>query len=362
MSDVSVSLDNVVKRHAATLAVDHLSLEIRRGEFFSILGPSGSGKTTTLRLIAGLELPEQGEIAIEGRSMHGVAPNRRPVNMVFQNYALFPHMTVFQNMAFGLEMQGLSSADVRRRVEEVQDMVRLQGKQDRLPSELSGGEQQRVALARALVNRPAVLLLDETLGALDQQLRQDMQVELKMIQEQVGITFVCVTHHQEEALSMSDRVAVMNHGRIDQVGSPQEIYESPLSMFVAGFIGLSNSLTGRITSVNGSICTMEASGLGPIQARQPAETRQAGTATLMIRPERLHLTQTGQSNGFDNSLPARIRKATYNGDEMQYQLELSPEIVWTARTTISSRDVQLFRSGEQIFVQWNAHEGLVLTE
>src|SRR5438552_3260972 len=214
----------VTKRHGTTLAVDHLSLTIRKGEFFAILGPSGSGKTTTLRLLAGFEQPDAGEIIIEGQPMQGVPPNRRPVNLVFQNYALFPHLTVAQNVAFGLEMKGLPAAEISPRVAETLEMVRLAGKQDRLPSQLSGGEQQRVALARALVNRPAVLLLDEPLGALDKQLRLEMEVELKALQERVGITFVCVTHDQEEALTMSDRLAVMNHGRLLQDGTAKRFH------------------------------------------------------------------------------------------------------------------------------------------
>src|SRR5438128_7896369 len=215
-SRIAKSLEKV----SSAVQVNPTILTIRKGEFFAILGPSGSGKTTTLRLLAGFEQPDAGEIIIEGQPMQGVPPNHRPVNLVFQSYALFPHMTVAQNVAFGLEMKGLPSAEIGPRVAEALEMVRLVGKQDRLPSQLSGGEQQRVALARALVNRPAVLLLDEPLGALDKQLRLELEVELKALQERVGITFVCVTHDQEEALTMSDRLAVMHHGRLLQVGTP----------------------------------------------------------------------------------------------------------------------------------------------
>src|SRR3989442_7119416 len=250
-ADASIVMREVTKRHGTTVAVDHLSLSIRKGEFFAILGPSGSGKTTTLRLLAGFEQPDAGEISIEGQPMQGVPPNRRPVNLVFQNYALFPHMTVTQNVAFGLEMKGLPSAEIGPRVAEALEMVRLVGKQDRLPSQLSGGEQQRVALARALVNRPAVLLLDEPLGALAKQLRLEMEVELKALQERVGITFVCVTHDQEEALTMSDRLAVMHHGRLFNDAAPEEIYTAPASAFVASFIGVSNSLPGRVQAIEG---------------------------------------------------------------------------------------------------------------
>src|SRR5438445_3598879 len=280
----------VTKRHGTTVAVDHLSLTIRKGEFFAILGPSGSGKTTTLRLLAGFEQPDAGEISIEGQPMQGVPPNRRPVNLVFQNYALFPHMTVAQNVAFGLEMKGLPSAEIGPRVAEALEMVRLVGKQDRLPSQLSGGEQQRVALARALVNRPAVLLLDEPLGALDKQLRLEMEVELKALQERVGITFVCVTHDQEEALTMSDRLAVMHHGRLLQVGTPEEIYTAPASAFVASFIGVSNGLSGRVQEVQGDSAQIAVEGVGLL--RGPAlPGLYAGRSVLMtIRPELLRLS------------------------------------------------------------------------
>src|SRR3989454_1693408 len=291
----------VTKRHGTTVAVDHLSLTIRKGEFFAILGPSGSGKTTTLRLLAGFEQPDAGEISIEGQPMQGVPPNHRPVNLVFQNYALFPHMTVAQNVAFGLEMKGLPSAEIGPRVAEALEMVRLVGKQDRLPSQLSGGEQQRVALARALVNRPAVLLLDEPLGALDKQLRLEMEVELKALQERVGITFVCVTHDQEEALTMSDRLAVMHHGRLLQVGTPEEIYTAPASAFVASFSGVANSLPRRGQGLEGQRAPGGAEGVGLVPG--PTATRvRVGTSVLVtIRPERLHLSRDPATDGYQRS-------------------------------------------------------------
>ena len=365
MTDHHVEIRNVVKRHGATLAVDRLSLEVGRGEFFSILGPSGSGKTTTLRMLAGFEQPDQGDILIEGRSVKQVPPNHRPVNLVFQNYALFPHLTVADNIAFGLEMRRVSPAEIRARVEAVLDMVKLGPKRDRLPAQLSGGEQQRVALARALVNRPAVLLLDEPLGALDQQLRLDMQVELKAIQERVGITFICVTHHQEEALTMSDRVAVMNHGRLLQVGTPQEIYESPASSFVANFIGVSNGLAGRIDRVDGAFCLVRVADLPDapaLLARRPAGAEEGSPVTLLLRPERLHLSTDVRLDGYDNALRARINKAIYNGSEMQYQVALSDNVVWKARVPNSGSDRKQFLPGEAVFIRWNADEGVVLTE
>ncbi len=365
MAEPSVELRDVSKRHGDTLAVDRLSLIIRRGEFFSILGPSGSGKTTTLRMLAGFESPDTGGILIDGRSMCGVPPNRRPVNLVFQTYALFPHLSVAGNIAFGLEMRRVPRADIAVRVQEALDMVRLQGKQDRLPAQLSGGEQQRVALARALVNRPAVLLLDEPLGALDQQLRADMQVELKTIQERVGLTFICVTHHQEEALTMSDRVAVMQQGRLLQVGSPRDIYEAPQSAFVAGFIGVSNSLVGRIETVNGSRCTVRAADLpsgSSVVARCPAGAGVGAQATVVLRPERIHLSADVQLNGYDNVLPARVSKAIYNGSETQYVLALSDRLSWQVRVPNTGNGQVRFQPGAPVFLRWHADEAVVLSE
>jgi putative spermidine/putrescine transport system ATP-binding protein len=237
-----VRLAGLVKRYGDVRAVDGVDLDIARGEFFTLLGPSGSGKTTTLRLIAGFELPDAGRVELAGREVAALPPYRRDVNTVFQDYALFPHMTVGENVAYGLRIRKVARAERRRRAEEALALVRLEGLADRKPAQLSGGQRQRVALARAIVNQPRVLLLDEPLGALDLKLRQEMQLELKRIQQEVGITFVYVTHDQEEALTMSDRLAVFNQGRIEQVGAPAEVYEQPRSEFIAGFVGVSNVL------------------------------------------------------------------------------------------------------------------------
>ena len=241
-AELDVSVVGVRKTYGEVVAVDHLDLDVRRGEFFTMLGPSGSGKTTTLRLIAGFERPDAGRIELRGIDMAQKPPYERPVNTVFQDYALFPHMTVGENVEYGLRVRGVGRGDRRSRAAEALEMVQLQGFDRRKPVQLSGGQRQRVALARAIVNRPEVLLLDEPLGALDLKLRQEMQIELKRIQQEVGITFIYVTHDQEEALTMSDRVAVYNAGRIEQVGSPAEIYEHPATAFVAGFVGVSNLL------------------------------------------------------------------------------------------------------------------------
>jgi len=250
---VAVELRRVTKIFGEVIALRDVSLEIKEGEFFSLLGPSGCGKTTSLRLIAGFELPTEGKVLISGEAMGQIPAYQRPVNTVFQSYALFPHMSVHQNVAFGLEMQHLSKGEIRRRVGEALDMVRLPGLELRRPKQLSGGQQQRVALARALVNRPKVLLLDEPLGALDLKLRKAMQLELKMLQHQVGITFIYVTHDQDEALTMSDRIAVMDHGLVLQVGTPHEIYERPAARFVADFIGETNLIPGQIVAIDRNV-------------------------------------------------------------------------------------------------------------
>ncbi len=237
--------------------MERVDLTIGEGEFFSLLGPSGCGKTTTLRMIGGFEEPTEGQILLYGNDVVGVPPNHRDVNMVFQSYALFPHMSVFDNVAFGLRRKGVDSASAKKRVNEMLELVQLEGKSDRRPRELSGGQQQRVALARALVNKPRALLLDEPLAALDLKLRQAMQIELKRIQREVGITFIFVTHDQNEALTMSDRLVVMNAGRIEQLGSPRELYERPRTRFVAGFIGTSNLITGTVRAMDGTTAVLD---------------------------------------------------------------------------------------------------------
>jgi spermidine/putrescine transport system ATP-binding protein len=292
-----VELQHVVKRFGDTVAVHDLSLQIRDGEFFSLIGPSGCGKTTTLRMIAGFEQPTDGEIWIGGQPVAGVPAHRRPVNTVFQNYALFPHMTVAENVAFGLEMQKVPKSEIRKRVEEALELVRLPQMAERKPKQLSGGQQQRIALARALVNRPQVLLLDEPLGALDLKLRRAMQIELKQIQSEVGITFIYVTHDQEEAMTMSDRIGIMNEGYLQQVGSPHEVYEQPVNRFVADFIGETNFLPATVTRLE----TEEehpmvalAGGVQVLAADQGHDLVLGQPVTLTLRPERINLYPQGK--------------------------------------------------------------------
>jgi spermidine/putrescine transport system ATP-binding protein len=301
-------------------AVEHVDLQIAEGEFFSLLGPSGCGKTTTLRMIAGFEEPSSGQILLHGRDMVGVPPFRRDVNMVFQQYALFPHMDVFENVAFGLRRKKVPKDEIKRRVTEALSLVELEGREKRRPRQLSGGQQQRVALARALVNRPRALLLDEPLGALDLKLRQAMQLELKRIQREVGITFVYVTHDQEEALTMSDRLVVMNAGRIEQLGSPRELYEHPATRFVANFIGTSNILTGRLTR-KGDAWALD--GLGPderVLITEAGPDRLGQEVEVAVRPEKIVLRSENDPPPPGRcALRVKVTEVVYLGTSTQYR-------------------------------------------
>jgi spermidine/putrescine transport system ATP-binding protein len=311
-STADVRLDRVTKRFDDVVAVDDVSLEIERGSFFALLGPSGCGKTTSLRMIGGFEEPTDGTIYLGEHPVTGQPPYRRDVNTVFQSYALFPHLTIFENVAFGLRRRGVRGADVRGRVTDILRLVGLSGMEKRKPRQLSGGQQQRIALARALVNKPRVLLLDEPLGALDLKLRKQMQLELKAIQHDVGITFVHVTHDQEEAMTMADRIAIMNAGRIEQLGTPTDLYERPQTAFVAGFLGISNLLPGSVTGP-GSVRLDEGT-----EMRVPPEALdgRSGRVALGVRPEKIRL---GHSE--ENRLTGRLLETAYVGVATQYVLE-----------------------------------------
>jgi spermidine/putrescine transport system ATP-binding protein len=306
-------------------AVDDVTLRIRDGEFFSMLGPSGCGKTTTLRMIAGFDHPTAGEIYIHGKQMGLTPPYQRKTNMVFQNYALFPHMTIARNIAFGLEMKKTQKAEIERRVEEALEMVRLQGYGPRKPNQLSGGQQQRVALARALVNRPEVLLLDEPLGALDLKLRKEMQLELKTLQREVGITFVYVTHDQEEALTMSDRIAVMHNGQVLQVGGPTEIYEQPSCRFVADFIGETNFLDGVIQTQEGDLVTVLVDGTLPVVVQTGESFVPGAQVIVAVRPEKISLLTDAPGDGL-NSFPCEVEQVVYLGTDTRYRVCLSDNV------------------------------------
>ena len=310
-----VALDAITKRFADVTAVDAVSLEIGEGEFFSLLGPSGCGKTTTLRMIAGFARPDAGRILLGGIDVTETPPHRREVNTVFQSYALFPHLTVEDNVAFGLRFQRVTKEERRGRVREMLDVVQLSGLGKRRPTQLSGGQQQRCALARALILNPVVLLLDEPLGALDAKLRRQLQVELKALQERVGITFVYVTHDQEEALTMSDRMAVMSGGRVEQLGTPREVYEEPRTAFVADFLGVSNLMTCTCDGRGG----IEAGGMRLHAAR--GETGIAGAVSVTIRPERVRIRDAGAIDG--NIVPGTIERFVYLGSSTQVFVTLA---------------------------------------
>ena len=334
-------------------AVKGVDLAIVEGEFFSMLGPSGCGKTTTMRMIAGFEEPTEGSVFLRGIDVTNVAPNKRDVNMVFQSYALFPHMNVFENVAFGLKRKNVAGPEIRRRVAEILEIVDLVGREKRQPRELSGGQQQRVALARALVNRPRALLLDEPLGALDLKLRQAMQVELKRIQREVGITFVYVTHDQGEALTMSDRIAVMNDGAIEHLGTPREIYEHPATKFVAGFIGTSNLLGGSVTSVESGRAIID---IGPgerilVPLRQDM-VRPGDSLELSVRPEKIDMSTTQPGVNGSSVLRGTVLEVVYLGTSTNYIVTTSTGAdVMVFDQNASSADFIAVR-GDQVFLSW----------
>jgi len=327
-----VRLEQVTKRFGDTLAVDAIDLEIARGEFFSLLGPSGCGKTTTLAMIGGFETPTSGRICLGDRDVSRVPPYRRDVNTVFQSYALFPHLDVFDNVAFGLRRRKLGGEEVRSRVTEALGLVDLPGFERRTPAQLSGGQQQRIALARALVNRPRVLLLDEPLGALDLKLRKQMQLELKRIQQDVGITFLYVTHDQEEAMVMSDRLAVMNRGQIEQLGSPEEVYETPSTEFVASFLGASNLIPGTVVDRGGPSEPARVVLDGAGEVRVPAQRLPAGSGTVKVgvRPEKLRLAPlAAPADAGVNQVSGEVTLASYLGVSHQY------EVTGPSQTTVT---------------------------
>ena len=360
--DPVIEIDHVTKRFGDYIAVADADFSIAQGEFFSMLGPSGCGKTTTLRMIAGFETPSEGAIRLEGTDVSKTPPNKRNVNTVFQHYALFPHMTVRDNVAYGPRSSKKKKDEVRRRVDELLETVRLGDFAERKPAQLSGGQQQRVALARALVNYPSALLLDEPLGALDLKLRHVMQFELKRIQREVGITFVYVTHDQEEALTMSDRIAVMNAGNVEQIGTPTEIYDRPATVFVASFIGQANLWSGRQTG-RANRDFVEVDVLGSTLKARPGETtiEPGGHATLMVRPERIRVSPSSQEppTGDVVGVRATVTDLTFQGPVVRLSMA-APDSSPIVAHVGPEQDLPLLRPGDEVHVSWAPSASLVL--
>ncbi|GAA1964653.1 ABC transporter ATP-binding protein [Agromyces allii] len=351
----TVVIDSVTKQYGDATAVDRLSLTIQPGEFISLLGPSGCGKTTTLRMIAGFEHPDAGDIRVSGRSVLGVPPYRRDVNTVFQAYALFPHMSVAENVAYGLQQKRTPKSEIRQRVVDALDLAQMRGFADRKPTQLSGGQQQRVALARALVNRPSVLLLDEPLGALDRQLREEMQLELKLLQSRLGITFVFVTHDQGEALSMSDRIAIMRSGRIEQLADADTVYARPVSAYVAAFVGQQNFFRGTVGGDGSSIDATHA------KVRAASASLQEGTAgQAAVRPEFVEIAADGPTaaaSGTPNTARGTLIGVSHQGETMQYLVQLGDDQSLIARRP--SPEAPQLAVGDAVVCSWRAESVLL---
>jgi spermidine/putrescine transport system ATP-binding protein len=359
--EVAVRLVDVVKKFGEAAAVDHINLEVRDGEFFSLLGPSGCGKTTTLRMIGGFEQPTSGLIELQAQDVTWLPPYRRNVNTVFQNYALFPHLTIFENVAFVLRRKGIKSADLKGRVTDMLRLVELPGFETRKPTQISGGQAQRVALARALINRPAVLLLDEPLGALDLKLRKQMQVELKRIQQEVGITFIYVTHDQEEAMTMSDRIAVMNNGRYEQLGDPESLYERPTTRFVAGFLGISNLIPATIEGGDAAYASARLTGNDLIKV--PRGLLDGTTnVSIGVRPEKIRLSERSvEPPAGHNRLVGVVRDASYIGVSTQYLVESHGGnlTVYEQNVERATRS-ELWARGDEVQMTWSPDHSFVV--
>ena len=357
-----LEIRNVTRRFDALTAVDDVSLSIEAGEFFTLLGPSGCGKTTLLRMIAGFDQPDRGALLLDGVDMADTPPEKRPVHTVFQSYALFPHMTVAQNIAFPLRMARRGDVETAAKVREALAMVHLEDKGQRLPHELSGGQKQRVALARSLVNRPRLLLLDEPLGALDAKLREEMQIELIDMQREVGITFVFVTHSQSEALALSTRIAVMNRGRVEQLDEPSRLYGFPKNRFVADFIGKINMLEGELAGT-GDQPRLRVAGLGEVAVRAEAGWRAGTAAALALRPEQVRIAPAGTDAGLPNSFAGKVRDFLYIGDVTTYIVDLpNGQRLQALLPNSAPGRAKFFEVGDAVTVAWPAEAGAVLAQ
>jgi spermidine/putrescine transport system ATP-binding protein/putrescine transport system ATP-binding protein len=350
-----LAVDKVSKRFGAVSAVDGVSLEIRENEFFALLGPSGCGKTTLLRVLAGFETLNAGRILLDGRDIAGIPPNKRPVNLMFQSYALFPHMSVRANISYGLEMERLPATEIRARVDAILETTQLSALSDRKPEQLSGGQKQRVALARALVKRPRLLLLDEPLGALDKKLRGAMQMELKRLQHEVGITFVVVTHDQEESLVMADRMAVLRDGRLLQCDTPHAIYEHPADRFVADFIGVMNFLPGRAAA--GGVIVADG---GLISGALPTSLAAGAAAVAAVRPERIQLFPSEQTA---NRIQGKVEALAYHGLDLQLHVRIAlSDKPFLVRVTADAADRRPVSAGEPVEIGWNAADTRIFAD
>jgi len=357
-----VELRNVTKRFGEVVAVDNISLDIQQGEFFSLLGPSGCGKTTTLRMVAGFIHPTEGDVYIKGKLVNGVPAYNRDTNLVFQQLALFPHMDVYDNIAFGpVVKRKLKKEEIRDRVHKVLDLVELSGLEDRAVQHLSGGQQQRVAIARALINEPAVLLLDEPLGALDLKLRLQMQIELKDLQQRIGTTFIYVTHDQGEAITMSDRIAVINDGRIEQVATSEEIYSRPATKFVAQFIGDTNLFPGQLVSKEGEELYIDSQGIRICAYSNSTVTASIGESVYMsLRPEKIKLSTSTSALTDDNIYQGRIKTATFMGSILRYEISLeSGHELIVEQPNVTDR---ILNTGDDINVSWSKESCAILSE
>ena len=356
-----LTLHNLVKVFGDVLAVDKVSLTIQHGEFLTLLGPSGSGKTTTLNMIAGFEIPTSGQILLESKDITTVAPNNRGIGMVFQNYALFPHMTVFDNIAFPLKMRKMPGNEITTLVETILQLVQLPGFERRYPKQLSGGQQQRIALARALVFRPPILLMDEPLGALDKKLRDHMRLEIKHLQESLDITVIYVTHDQEEALTMSDRIAIMNEGRIIQLETPMELYEFPADLFVADFIGESNFLEGRTGETDGDRMSVEIKQGLKMWIKKQTRLESGKEVTVAIRPEKIQIFPDGAEVPVDivNRFSGRVNEVVYVGEASVYDISLAPGLVVGVKVQ-SGPLARIHKPGDKVVIGWRARHGLAL--
>jgi len=353
----SVRLESIVKRFGRVAAVDHIDLDVAPGEFLTLLGPSGSGKTTTLKMIAGLEHPTEGQVYIDQESVIDKPSFKRDLGMVFQNYALFPHMTVFDNIAFPLKMRSVSKTAIHERVMAILDVVQLAGFDARYPRQLSGGQQQRIALARALVYEPSVLLMDEPLGALDKKLREEMQLEVKQIQERIKITTIYVTHDQSEALTMSDTIALMNKGRFEQIGAPQELYEKPANRFVADFIGESNFLEGDVLKVEDRFAEIRTTESLIVQVKPKSGIQVGQPVTLAIRPEKIRLDASAGKP--DNLFQGTVDNVVYLGEIVKYVVTMSSGECIAAKSTNVTVGLQ-YKKGDQIDLGWNLEDCLIV--